>query len=116
MSVGSMPIRTVATAIGYSVFLQHLTSQGVEKFKHGGIEVAHLSNSSTEDYGLDIDTAGNALLAFLDTREGSNQQVTAAKMAPGEKLCGDVAEFSSPRARRIAMHRRKSRAPAMAGS
>jgi len=42
--------------------------------------VADLSNSSTEDYGLDIDTAGNALLAFLDTREGKNQQVTAAKL------------------------------------
>jgi hypothetical protein len=75
--------------VGYSVFLQHLTPQGVEKFKHGGIEVAHLSNSSTEDYGLDIDTAGNALLAFLDTREGANQQVTAAKMSPeGKALWG----------------------------
>jgi hypothetical protein len=70
---------------GYSVFLQRLGPAGVEKFPHGGIEVAHLSNSSTEDYGLDIDTAGNALLAFLDTREGSNQQVTAAKIGPGGK-------------------------------
>ena len=42
--------------------------------------VADLSNGSTEDYGLDIDTTGNALLAFLDTREGNNEQVTAAKM------------------------------------
>jgi hypothetical protein len=71
--------------IGYSVYLQRLSPGGVEKFAHGGIEVAHLSNSSTEDYGLDIDTAGNALLAFLDTREGSNQQVTAAKMSPSGK-------------------------------
>jgi len=71
--------------IGYSVYLQRLSPGGVEKFPHGGIEVAHLSNSSTEDYGLDIDTAGNALLAFLDTREGSNQQVTAAKMSPSGK-------------------------------
>jgi hypothetical protein len=71
--------------IGYSVYLQRLSPGGVEKFPHGGIEVAHLSNSSTEDYGLDIDTAGNALLAFLDTREGSNQQVTAAKVSPSGK-------------------------------
>ena len=71
--------------IGYSVYLQRLSPGGVEKFPHGGIEVAHLSNSSTEDYGLDIDTAGNALLAFLDTREGANQQVTAAKMSPAGK-------------------------------
>ena len=42
--------------------------------------VADLSNGYTEDYGLDIDTKGNALLAFLDTREGTNWQVTAAKI------------------------------------
>jgi hypothetical protein len=75
--------------VGYSVFLQHLNPKGVEQLKHGGVEVAHLSNSSTEDYGLDIDTDGNALLAFLDTREGQNQQVTAAKMSPlGKSLWG----------------------------
>jgi hypothetical protein len=71
--------------LGYSVFLQRLTAGGVEKFRHDGLEVAHLGNSSTEDYGLDIDTQGNALLAFLDTREGDNQQVTAAKISPGGK-------------------------------
>jgi hypothetical protein len=71
--------------LGYSVYLQRLNAGGVEQFKHGGIRVAHLSNSSTEDYGLDVDSAGNALLAFLDTREGANQQVTAAKMSPGGK-------------------------------
>jgi hypothetical protein len=71
--------------VGYSVYLQRLGPGGVERFKHDGIEVAHLSNSSTEDYGLDIDTTGNALLAFLDTREGSTQQVTAAKMSPAGK-------------------------------
>ena len=71
--------------VGYSVYLQRLNAGGLQMFKHDGIEVAHLSNSSTEDYGLDIDTDGNALLAFLDTREGSNQQVTAAKMSPAGK-------------------------------
>src|SRR5579863_7278488 len=75
--------------VGYSVFLQRLSPGGFQQFKHDGIEVAHLSNSSTEDYGLDIDTSGNALLAFLDTREGSNQQVTAAKISPtGEAVWG----------------------------
>ena len=71
--------------VGYDVFLQRLNSKGVEQFKHGGLKVADLSNSSTEDYGLDTDTNGNALLAFLDTREGANQQVTAAKMSPSGK-------------------------------
>lgn len=71
--------------IGYDVFYQRLTETGYQKFPQGGIQVADLSNSSTEDYGLDVDAQGNALLAFLDTREGPNQQVTAAKMGPGGK-------------------------------
>ena len=65
--------------------MQRLNPKGVEQFHHDGIEVAHLGNSSTEDYYLDVDTKGNALLAFLDTREGTNQQVTAAKMSPAGK-------------------------------
>jgi len=77
--------------IGYDVYLQRLSPGGVEKFRHDGIRVADLSNSSTEDYGLDVDTSGNALLAFLDTREGSNPQVTAAKMSPaGKALWGKL--------------------------
>jgi hypothetical protein len=75
--------------VGYSVYLQRLTVGGVEQFAHDGTMVADLSNGSTEDYGLDIDTAGNALLAFLDTREGNNQQVTAAKTSKaGNPLWG----------------------------
>ena len=76
---------------GYDVYLQRLNPGGVEQFRHDGILVADLSNSSTEDYGLDVDTQGNALLAFLDTREGANQQVTAAKMSPsGKALWGKL--------------------------
>ncbi len=75
--------------IGYSVFYQELNRSGYEQFHHDGLGVAHLTNSSTEDYGLDVDAQGNALLAFLDTREGPNQQVTAAKMSPhGQPLWG----------------------------
>lgn len=69
--------------VGYDVFYQRLSPEGVQHFPQGGDMVADLSNSSTEDYGLDVDTSGNALIAFLDTREGSNQQVTAAKLGPG---------------------------------
>jgi hypothetical protein len=77
--------------IGYDVYLQRLSPGGVEKFRHEGIRVADLGDSSTEDYGLDVDTKGNALLAFLDTREGSNQQVTAAKISPaGKALWGKL--------------------------
>ena len=76
---------------GYSVYLQRLNAGGVEQFRHDGIQVAHLGNSSTEDYGLDVDAKGNALLAFLDDREGANQQVTAAKISPsGRALWGTL--------------------------
>lgn len=77
--------------VGYDVFYQRMNEKGFEQFPHGGVMVADLSNSSTEDYGLDVDSHGNALIAFLDTREGSNQQVTAAKMSPlGKSLWGKL--------------------------
>jgi hypothetical protein len=69
--------------VGYDVFYQRLSPTGIQHFQQGGDMVADLSNSSTEDYGLDVDTSGDALIAFLDTREGSNQQVTAQKLGPG---------------------------------
>ena len=75
--------------IGYDTYLQRLDLNGYEQFAHDGIQIAKLTNSSTEDYGLDIDTQGNALLAFLDTREGDNQQVTVTKVSPsGVQLWG----------------------------
>jgi hypothetical protein len=39
--------------VGYDVFYQRLSSAGVQKFPQGGIMVADLTNSSTDDYGLD---------------------------------------------------------------
>ena len=88
---GEWYVSWFAPPVGYSVYLQRLSPGGVEKFRHDGLKVAALTNSSTEDYGLDIDTKGNALLAFLDTREGSNQQVTAAKISPsGKALWGKL--------------------------
>ncbi|MEO8725973.1 MAG: hypothetical protein ABI383_07580 [Acidobacteriaceae bacterium] len=76
---------------GYDTYLQRLDPNGIEQFQHDGVQVAKLTNSSTEDYGLDTDAQGNALLAFLDTRENPNQQITAAKMAPnGQPLWGPL--------------------------
>ena len=92
--------------IGYDVFYQSLTELGYQRYKQGGIMVADLSNTSTEDYGLDVDAQGDALLAFLDTREGANQQVTAAKMSPygkplwgklGVQLTNDSADHAAPK-------------------
>ena len=77
---------TTPPPIGYDVYVQRLTSAGVEKFAHNGLLVADLGNSSTQDYGLDVDARGRAVIAFLDTREGSNQQVTAAKIGPTGRM------------------------------
>ena len=92
--------------VGYDVRLQRLSAGGVELFPHLGVLVADLSNSSTQDYGLDADSSGNAVLAFLDTREGANQQVTAAKIGPagrliwgrrGVQLTGDSSFHAAPK-------------------
>ncbi len=73
-------------AQGYGVYVQALDAGGVPLAQHNGLQVANLTLSSTEDYGLSVDTAGNELVAFLDDREGSNPQVTAAKISPAGKL------------------------------
>ena len=89
MSAGSIPIPACRRRSDTTCFYQRLDRSGVEQFAHNGVQIADLTNSSTEDYGLDIDTAGNALVAFLDTRENPNQQITAAKMSPsGQPLWG----------------------------
>jgi hypothetical protein len=75
---------------GYDVYYQLLSANGVEQFPHDGVQVAKLTLSSTEDYGLDTDADGNALLAFQDDRKDpNNPQITAAKMnASGQPLWG----------------------------
>jgi hypothetical protein len=74
---------------GYDVYLQRLNSDGYEQFPHDGDQIAKLTDSSTEDYGFDVDSQGNALIAFLDTREGANQQITVMKISPsGAPLWG----------------------------
>jgi hypothetical protein len=72
--------------VGYDVRLQLLSPAGLERFAHGGLLIADLRNSSTQDYGLDSDADGNALLAFLDGRHSTNEQVSAAKVSPTGKL------------------------------
>ena len=91
---------------GYDVYVQALDAGGVQLAPHNGIRVADLGLSSTEDYGLSVDTAGNGLVAFLDDREGDNEQVTAAKISPkgmmvwgklGVQLTNDENSNNSPR-------------------
>lgn len=76
---------------GYKVFAQALDAGGVALGPFNGELVANLGLSSTEDYGLSVDTANNGLIAFLDDREGSNIQVTAVKISPtGQMLWGPM--------------------------
>ena len=70
---------------GYDVYLQHLDAGGNELWGHNGVLIADRSFSSTEDYGLDVDAAGNAVLAFRDDRSGSTL-ITAALVAPDGTL------------------------------
>jgi len=70
---------------GYDVYLQRLDAAGNEQWTSNGILIADRSFSSTEDYGLDVDDAGNALLAFRDDRDG-NIRITVAKVAPDGTL------------------------------
>ena len=74
---------------GYDVFLQRLDAGGVPQWAAGGIRFADLGMSSTQDYGLDVDADGNALLAFLDDRNPGGIAVTVMKVDPaGVQLWG----------------------------
>jgi hypothetical protein len=69
---------------GYDVYLQRLDAAGVEQWPHNGVLVADRGYSSTMDYGLSIDTTGNALMAFNDDRTG--EAVTVARIDPDGNL------------------------------
>ena len=74
---------------GYDVAMQRLDATGVAQWTAGGIRFADLGMSSTQDYGLDVDADGNALLAFLDDRRLSGITVTTMKVnAAGDQLWG----------------------------
>lgn len=80
---------TTPPPVGYDPTIQRLNSAGVEQLPHNGVRIADLGNSSTQDWGMDVDAQGEALMTFLDTRDGSNQQVTATKIGPlGGQLWG----------------------------
>ena len=67
---------------GYDVYMQRLDAAGVAQWPDGGIRFADLGMSSTQDYGLDVDADGNALLAFLDDRRSSGTTVVTMKVDP----------------------------------
>jgi hypothetical protein len=84
------------SAGGYDVYLQRLDVSGNEQWVHNGVLVANRDLSSTQDYGLDIDASGNALLAFGYNDNSNVLQVLAQKVAPdGSLLWGDPGIFVS---------------------
>ncbi|MCH9648953.1 MAG: hypothetical protein K0U98_11995 [Deltaproteobacteria bacterium] len=70
---------------GYDVTLQRLDAAGNEQWAHDGVLVLNRGFSSTQDYGLGIDAAGNALLAFRDD-SGPATEITAARVGPDGTL------------------------------
>lgn len=66
---------------GFDVRIQKLDATGAETFPHAGILVADRGFSSTQDYDLAVDAAGNALLTFRDDR-GTGTQITATLVTP----------------------------------
>ena len=64
---------------GYDVRLQRLDAAGNELWAHNGVLVRDRSFSSVQDYGLDIDASGAALLTFRDDNFGT-EQITAARV------------------------------------
>jgi hypothetical protein len=70
---------------GFDVRLQKLDSNGNELLPHNGVLVADRSFSWTHDYGLDVDSSGNALLVFRDDR-WTGEQITASRVAPDGTL------------------------------
>ena len=94
---GQVQPKIVATADGgfyvswfdvggsYDVYLQRLAADGTAQWAHNGVLVADRDFSSTEDYGLDIDADGNAVLAYR-FEVGGVTQAAANRVAPDGTL------------------------------
>ncbi len=70
---------------GYDIALQLIDAHGNETFPHNGLVIADRSFSSTQDYGLDVDRSGFALLAFRDDRFGGTK-ITAQRVGKDGSL------------------------------
>ena len=78
---GGCYISWYSSISGYDVRLQRLDAEGNPQWGDNGILIADRGYSSTQDYDLDIDTSGYAVLAFRDDRFGADQ-ITAQRVAP----------------------------------
>lgn len=68
---------------GYQVWLQHLDASGNELWPHNGILVSsNPQSTSLQDWDLIADSEDFCVLAFTDTRAGSDLDVYAYRIAP----------------------------------
>ena len=74
---------------GYDVRLQRLDGEGNPLWGDNGILIADRGYSSTQDYDLDVDASGHAVLAFRDDRFGGDR-VTAQRVSPDGDLMWGV--------------------------
>jgi hypothetical protein len=91
---------------GYDVYLQRLSADGVEQWAHNGITLADRHESSTQDYGLAVDAAGDALVTFQYEDANDIAQIAASKVGadgtplwgvPGVIISADSGNANSPR-------------------
>ncbi len=73
------------SAGGYDVYLQRLDAQGNEQWPHNGVLLRDRGVSSTQDYDLEVDADGNALVVFNDDLN-SNAPITAHLVSPAGAL------------------------------
>jgi len=82
---GGCYISWYTSEVGYDVRLQRLDASGNPLWGDNGILIADRGYSSTQDYDLDVDTSGHAVLAFRDDRFGGDR-VTAQRVSPDGDL------------------------------
>jgi hypothetical protein len=69
---------------GYDVYIQRLNANGLEQFPHNGIQICDRGVSSTVDYDMVVDAAGNAIVGYNDDQiaPGGVQQISVSKISP----------------------------------
>lgn len=91
---------------GFDVYLQRIDAEGNALWAPGGVRVADRNLSSTQDYGLSVDSDGNALLAFGVEDAGGTLQTVANRVSPdgtvlwgagGVSVSNDAGGTASPR-------------------
>ena len=92
-------------AFGYDVRLQRLDRAGNPEWGPNGVLIADRGFSSTQGYGLAVDSTGHALVTFRDDRLGG-VQITAQRVTPaglplwgalGVQLTSTTAFLASPK-------------------